>query len=139
MTVLESLIYSYHQLIDVSSARRSLSSSIEEKQVSGAYKFFFALSQLGGLYAFLIIVLGFFLRPVYDRLFQQDAINILNLKNKYNFDKFEIEKRHKYLMIKPEEFKNQVESTPERKKFSKSEGAFVTKALLLSRVRRCCL
>lgn len=73
----------------MSATRRTLDSAAKEKDMSTAYRFFFAISQLGGLYSFMIMALGFLMRLLYDKLFQIEAINILNFTNKVEFAKLE--------------------------------------------------
>ena len=67
----------------------------EEKEMSGAYMVLFTISQLGGFYAFFIVVLGFLFRPVYDKCFQHEAVNTLHLINKENFMRLEAEREEK--------------------------------------------
>lgn len=60
--------------------------------MSGVYMFFFTVSQLGGLCSFFIVVLGFLLRPVYDKWFQHEAVNQLHLVNKKELINLEAER-----------------------------------------------
>lgn len=108
--------------VDVSSTRRALSTNTieQEKEMSGAYMFFFAISQLGGLYAFLIVVLGFLVRPIYDKWFQQEAVNTFNLKNKLEFTKMEVEWKEKHQQLKIEEQKGENDPMSKMRQFSKS-------------------
>lgn len=69
----------------MNTTRRVLSTTEIEKEMSGAYIFFFTISQLGGLYAFLIVLLGFLLRPVYDKTFNHESVNTLNMSSKLIF------------------------------------------------------
>ena len=76
----------------VNSSRRALEVIMDEDtNMLGIYRFMFTISQLGGLWAFFIIVLGLVLRHVYDKCFQYDILNELNRINNESLAKLQEE------------------------------------------------
>jgi hypothetical protein len=46
------------------------------------YVIFYVFSQLGGLYALFVLVLGFIMRPIVERMFYYDVVKSVQMANK---------------------------------------------------------
>lgn len=59
----------------------------EETKVPKIYEVFYTISNLGGLYVFCLFVLGFFLRPIVDKMFMHETVNAVHRLNKQEIAK----------------------------------------------------
>jgi hypothetical protein len=54
----------------------------DTKTMSIIYLTLYTLADLGGLYTFLVIIVGLFLRPIIDKMFHHDMVNLSIKTNK---------------------------------------------------------
>lgn len=90
------------------SARRALGSVTEEKTIKSyniAFRIIDILSRLGGMYTFLILAIGFLMKPVVYKCFIHDAVNAAHLANKKEIAKIKKIERNRLGM-------NQMAPTP---------------------------
>lgn len=88
--------YNYYEMyVDYqpSTDRRNLASSGDDNLMSSEYFIFYILSQAGGLYAFLVLVLGFVVHHITKQSFYHSAINQvykINSIKKMETENFEV-------------------------------------------------
>ena len=86
--------YTYYQP-DLSAymGRRNLNTTTtsgtvkEETKVPVIYEVFYVYANLGGLYVFCLFVVGFFLRPIVDKMFMHETVNAVHRLNKQEIAK----------------------------------------------------
>lgn len=53
----------------------TVKSKTEAKEMAMYYKFFYMISNMGGLYAGIMVILGIFMRPIVNAYFNTDMVN----------------------------------------------------------------
>lgn len=63
------------------------------------YVIFYVLSQIGGLYALFVLVLGFIMRPIVERMFYYDVVKSVQMANKLEVMKLKQEMENQFTSL----------------------------------------